>query len=94
MLRKQLWIWPVLAVVLLATIGYIVNQSIRRTMEAMLHSELVTLVEIERSMVDKWCRVQAASAVAMANDSQIRRAVLDLLAATAAAADAEQDAAE
>ena len=31
-LKKQLWIWPILAVVLLAVIGYAIRSAIERTM--------------------------------------------------------------
>ena len=47
-LKKQLWIWPIIAVVLLAVIGYGIRAAIERTMKASLQSELDTLLSIER----------------------------------------------
>ena len=35
-LKKQLWIWPIIAVVLLAIIGYGIKLAIERTMRASL----------------------------------------------------------
>ncbi len=57
-LRKQLWVWPIVAVVLLAIVGYAVSSSIHRTMEDNLRSELETLLTVERSMLERWFKVQ------------------------------------
>jgi serine/threonine protein kinase len=74
-LRKQLWIWPILAVVLLAAIGYGVSSAIRETMRANLQSELQTLLNVEVSMLEKWLRLQESNAESLANDQQIRNIV-------------------
>lgn len=81
LLKKQLWIWPIVAVVLLAIIGYAVNGAIRRTMENTLHSELATLLNVERAMLEKWFKVQESSALTLANDPEIRKSVAGILAA-------------
>ncbi len=94
-LKKQLWIWPIIAVVLLAVIGYGIRTAIERTMRESLHSELATLLNVQRAMLDTWLTVQEANAESMANDQQIRAAITEILAATqappagAAAADDE-----
>lgn len=80
LLKRQLWIWPIIAVVLLAIIGYTINRSIQQTMEESLRSELSTLLNVERSMVQKWFKVQESSAVSLANNPEIRRTVAQLLA--------------
>src|SRR6185295_4396679 len=80
LLKKQLWIWPIVAVVLLAIVGYAVSTSIRRTMEDTLYSELNTLLTVERSMLEKWLKVQESSALTLANGQEIRRTVTELLA--------------
>ena len=82
LLKKQLWIWPILAVVLLTIIGYVVNGAIQRTMEKTLHSELDTLVTVERAMLEKWFKVQESSALTLANDPEIRKSVAGILAAS------------
>src|SRR4030095_13165352 len=67
-LKKQLWVWPIIAVVLLAVIGYGIRAAIERTMNASLHSELETLLGVERAMLETWFKVQEANAESLAND--------------------------
>ena len=81
-LRKQLWIWPIIAVVLLAAIGWAVSSAIERTMKESLRSELQTLVTVERSMIETWLRTQESNAESLANDQQIRTAAVEILAAS------------
>jgi serine/threonine protein kinase len=81
LLKKQLWIWPIVAVVLLAIVGYAVSSSIHQTMESNLRSELDTLLTVERSMLEKWFKVQESSALTLANNQEIRKTVTQLLAA-------------
>ena len=81
-LKKQLWIWPIIAVVLLAAIGYGLRLAIERTMKASLKSELQTLLSVERSMLETWLKVQEANAESLAHDQQIRTAAIELLAAS------------
>ena len=83
LLKKQLWIWPIVAVVLLAIIGYAVSSSIQQTMEDNLRSELETLLTVERSMLERWFKVQESSATTLANNQEIRKTVAKLLAANA-----------
>jgi len=79
LLRRQLWIWPLLAVLLLSLIGYLITRSIRLTMEANLRSQLTTLLEVEKSMVLKWLSQQEISARTLANQSDLRQLVEDLI---------------
>ncbi|MFM8572408.1 MAG: hypothetical protein ACKOAU_12490, partial [Pirellula sp.] len=79
LLRKQLWIWPILAVLLLSLIGYLITRSIRLTMEANLQSQLTTLLEVEKSMVLKWLGQQEVSARTLANQSDLRQLVEQLV---------------
>jgi eukaryotic-like serine/threonine-protein kinase len=84
LLKRQLWIWPIVAVVLLAIIGFTVSVAIHRTMEDTLRSQLETLLSVERSMLERWFAVQESSAQSLANNQQVRRTVTALLAAKAA----------
>jgi len=79
LLKKQLWIWPIVAVVVLAIIGYALNLSIRNTMEETLRSEMETLLTVERSMLQKRFKVQESSALSLANDPQVRQIVGQML---------------
>lgn len=80
-LKKQLWIWPIIAFLVLATIGYFIKKSIQRTMEDNLTNQLVTLRDIERAMLEKWFHVQEANATSIAHDARIRQLILELLTA-------------
>ncbi len=79
--KKQLWVWPIIAVGVLSIAGYAVSNAIDRTMKNSLQSELTTLLSVERAMLEKWFKVQESSAIALANDAGVRQIVLELLAA-------------
>jgi len=79
-LRRQLWLWPILAVLLLSLIGYLITRSIRLTMESNLQSQLTTLLDVEKAMVLKWLSQQETSARTLANNSSFREHVEMLVA--------------
>ncbi|MBU6238360.1 MAG: serine/threonine protein kinase [Planctomycetes bacterium] len=70
--RKQLWVWTTLAVLLLAGIGFWIMHSIQITMENNLRSELETVLNLQRVLVEKWLTRQEATAMTLANDQEIR----------------------
>lgn len=78
-LRKQLWIWPIIAVVLLSLIGIYVKRAIESTMENSLRSELETLNNIEAAMLETWFNVQESNAESLANNAEVRRLIYPLL---------------
>lgn len=82
LLKKQLWIWPIIAVVLLAGVGFGIRLAIERTMKASLSSQLQTLLSVEKSMIETWLKVQESNAESLANDQQIRELAAQLLEAT------------
>lgn len=90
LLKKQLWIWPILSIIALALIGFGVSRSIRYTMEQNLRTQLQTLLNVERAMLQQWLAVQEANAQAMANDLQVRQTVDRLLAAEHATSPGER----
>ena len=51
-LKRQIWIWPILAVVLLSVIGFFVRRAIETTMRDGLESELQTVVDLEAAMLE------------------------------------------
>ncbi|TWT37720.1 Serine/threonine-protein kinase PknB [Posidoniimonas corsicana] len=93
-LSRQLWVWPILAVVLLAGIGWSVHGSIERTMEANLRSELKTLLDVEVAMLRTWLSSQETNAKSTASDAEVRQLVSQIAAASLAAAPTEPDIAE
>src|SRR5438067_2459921 len=86
LLKKQLWIWPIIAVLLLAGVGYGIHVAIERTMKASLQSQLTTLLNVQRSMLETWLHIQESNAQSLANDSQVRELAADLIAAAQPAA--------
>ncbi|MEQ8849422.1 serine/threonine protein kinase [Botrimarina sp.] len=87
-LKRQVWVWPIIAVVVLATIGLFVRGAIERTMKASLASELQTLLDVEVAMLRTWLGGQERNAESLANDTTTRDLVGQLLAGDAAAAEA------
>ena len=80
-LKRQLWIWPILAVFVLAGLGYMLRNAIEKTMSDSLQSQLHTLLTVEVSMLETWLRVQTSNAESLANDPQVRQTVAELSAA-------------
>lgn len=74
-LRRQIWIWPIIAVILLTLIGYTITRRIQLTMEGNLEAQLNTLLSVERAMVEKWLRQQESAAITLANDHNIREQI-------------------
>ncbi|WP_047816072.1 serine/threonine protein kinase [Rhodopirellula islandica] len=77
-LQKQLWIWPIVAVVVLSTIGYFMGGAIETTIKGNVSSGMQTLVDLEAEMLTKWFSVQESAAEALANDATVRRTVYQL----------------
>jgi eukaryotic-like serine/threonine-protein kinase len=80
-LSKQLWIRPIIAVVLLGAIGFGIRVAIERTMKESLHSELETLLNVQRSMLEAWLKIQESNAQSLANDKQVRELASQIMAA-------------
>ena len=53
-LKRQIWLWPIIAVVLLSIIGFIVRVEIESTMRDGLQSQLQTVVDLEAAMLNTW----------------------------------------
>jgi hypothetical protein len=78
-LKRQIWIWPILAVLLLSVIGLFVRRAIETTMRNSLKSELQTVVDLEAAMLSTWYQVQRSNAESLANNVDIRQTVYPLL---------------
>jgi tRNA A-37 threonylcarbamoyl transferase component Bud32 len=81
-LRKQLWVWPILAVILLSLIGIVARGAIESTIKGNLAAGLQTLVALQASMLENYFEVHQASATALARDAQIRQYAYQLLGAS------------
>jgi serine/threonine protein kinase len=81
LLKRQIWIWPIVAIVVLGAVGWGLGRLIHDTMEDNLRSELTTLLTVERAMLEKWLEVQESTAQTLADQGENRRAITELLAA-------------
>ncbi|MEZ6088502.1 MAG: protein kinase [Pirellulaceae bacterium] len=70
--RRQVWLWPIIAVILLSIIGMAVHSSIESTMRESLASELTTLRDVEVAMLRTWLASQESNAESMANVKEVR----------------------
>ena len=80
-LKRQLWIWPIIAIVVLSLLGYFVNGAIESTIESNLRSELETILGMEVEMIEKWLDTQERTAQMVASDARFRDATLALMTA-------------
>lgn len=80
-LKKQIWLHPIIATVLLAALAFGVRRSIETTMKASLRSQLETLLSVEIAMLENWYKTQASNAASLANDLQVREGIYAILAA-------------
>ncbi|MEO8270397.1 MAG: serine/threonine protein kinase, partial [Aureliella sp.] len=89
--KKQIWIWPIVAVVLLSTIGYFVQSAINSTIKENVRDGLLSIVNIETEMLEKWFTVQGATVESLANDATVRETVYMLLGKSSAAVPSTQE---
>lgn len=79
LLRTQLWIWPIIAVVFLSVVGFAAQSAIESTMKASLRSELETLLSVEVATLTTWYEVQAKNAETLANHVRTRELAASLM---------------
>jgi serine/threonine protein kinase len=77
--RKQVWVWPIVAVVVLSLAGLVVRHAIETTIRGNLTSGLQTLVNVEAAMLDSYFKIQKSTAETLANDSHVRQIAYKLL---------------
>ncbi len=79
-LRRQLWAWPFVAVVLFGGAGWWVHVSVEDAMRVQRVNELNVSVDASVSAVRLWMREQTITAQLFADDEQLRALALELLA--------------
>jgi eukaryotic-like serine/threonine-protein kinase len=79
-LRRQIWIWPLIAIFVLGSVGYLTKSLVESTIRGNLSAGLQSFVTIQTAMLEKWFAVQQANAEQLASSQPIRRAVYPLLA--------------
>ncbi|MCC7423882.1 MAG: serine/threonine protein kinase [Planctomycetaceae bacterium] len=78
-LKRQLWIWPILAIVVLVGGGYWVRRAVESTMKGTLGSGLETLLTVQTAMLENWFKTQEANAESMASQQDVRETIYSLL---------------
>lgn len=78
LVRRNLWIAPVLAIVALAVAATWLRGRVETTIKDQKRSELETLLKADVEALQLWMRLQEDNATVMAHDDEIRRAVIEL----------------
>ena len=89
-LRKQLWVWPILAALLLGIVGRWIAWSVETAMRERRVAELTTVLDADVAALRVWMTEQAIDAEFMAGDERLLPAVNELLQAATEKADAER----
>jgi eukaryotic-like serine/threonine-protein kinase len=84
LLLKELWVWPIVAAILLATIGWFLRRAIEDSIREEVASELQTLLEADVTAIRIWMKIQEANAVTAASDRQTAALIATLVDAAAA----------
>jgi hypothetical protein len=79
-LRRQLWIWPAIAAVLLAGVGWLVHRSVENAMRKNLAGGLTTILNADVEALRLWTKDQTAIAQALARAPGLQAAFRELLA--------------
>ncbi len=78
-LRANIWIWPIIATVLLGVIAFLLRSAIESTMKENLRSQVQTLLNVEVGMLENWLKVQTSNATSLANTLPVRQPIYKLL---------------
>jgi predicted Ser/Thr protein kinase len=78
-LKRQLWVWPIIALVLLGALGWGINRAIESTMKANTQGDLQTILDVESAMLERWMSEQERNVEAMANHGDVRRIVAQIV---------------
>ena len=78
-LRKQLWIWPVIAAVVLGACGWWVSRSVENAMRERRIDELNTILNADVAALRIWMVEQGVNASFIAKDDEILPPVESLL---------------
>jgi hypothetical protein len=78
-LRKQLWIWPLVAAVILAGLGWWVRDAVENGTKEKLASDLQTILNADVAALHIWLDSQEATAQALADDDRVRKLIGQLV---------------
>ena len=78
-LKRQIWIWPVIATVLLSILAFGIRRAIEATMTENLRNQLQSLLDVDTAMLENWAKVQSSIASSLANDQRVRESISAIL---------------
>jgi eukaryotic-like serine/threonine-protein kinase len=78
--RRHLWIWPVLAILVLAAVTAFVRTRIERGIQQQMESQLLALRNADVAALELWLHAQEGNAESEATDPEVRSAILELVA--------------
>jgi serine/threonine protein kinase len=79
-LRRQIWAWPIIAAVLLAVLGWWVNDAVESAMRRQRENALTTILDAEVTSLKVWIKEQQINAELIVRDEALRAQVQELLA--------------
>ncbi len=85
MMRKHIWIWPIVACILLAVLGWGINRAIESTMKEQLAGELTTILNADVAALRLWLRTQEAGVQAIVQSPAVFTAIDAVLKSAQAA---------
>lgn len=79
LLLKQIWIWPIIAAVLLGIIGLFLRNAVEKALQDDLRADLQAILDTDVTALRIWLRSQEQIASGVARDPQFREQVLSLV---------------
>lgn len=78
-LRQQLWIWPILAAIILGVTGLLVEHSVDKAMSWQREAELNTILNADVEALKIWMEDQGQTAELVARDEKLQDMIAQLL---------------
>jgi serine/threonine protein kinase len=78
-LRRQLWIWPILAAVLLSIVGYLIRSVVESEVKKNLAAELETILNADVTALEIWLASQTRAVETIASDPNVYGPITELI---------------
>lgn len=85
LLRKLLWLWPLLAAVMLAAAGIWIRSSVEKAAKGELAKSLQTILKADIKALEVWMTNHQRDAFSIADDPRLRKLIADLTEAASSA---------
>jgi tRNA A-37 threonylcarbamoyl transferase component Bud32 len=79
LLRRQLWLGPLITAGVLAVVGWLLYRTVERSLQNTLADELQTILQADLATLDLWLGAQRDNASALASDHEMVEAVEGLI---------------